>query len=90
MEEEEEEEEVVGRERYSTQPWDIQYNHLCRLLFREGEAFYLTIICFVEIWYDRLNRVRMVVDQTYYFESIFPLSQEPAREEQSEDSERRI
>ena len=43
MEEEEEEEEVVGRERYSTQPWDIQYNHLCRLLFREGEAFYLLI-----------------------------------------------
>ena len=68
MEEEEEEEEVVGRERYSTQPWDIQYNHLCRLLFREGEAFYLTIICFVEIWYDRLNRVWMVVDQNYYFD----------------------
>ena len=67
-EEEEEEEEVVGRERYSTQPWDIQYNHLCRLLFREGEAFYLTIISFVETWYDRLNRVWMVVDQNYYFD----------------------
>ena len=41
--EEEEEEEVVGRERYSTQPLDILYSHLCRLLFREGEAFYLLI-----------------------------------------------